>query len=384
MKKRERQQSDDWDFDGEGEEGELVCRSRRLDGVSACFRLAFGALMVVYAVHMAPINPKRQISGSGAAVRHATGRLKFKGCYRLESQLPKRKIYGGGVFGANIDEAIRMAKHEKRRYIALAKTGSEGHAFTFDEAPTGPKLARSDAGCDNKCNDAATYACGCADSGCVGLERQADEEHLRRWVVYDLAPGTVQAPVPVPVPAPAQGDAKSHPSGPPAPAPRDERPTRLKFMGCYRLQSQLPKRLIYGGGVFGANINQAIRMAKHEKRRYVALAKNGSEGHAFTFDEAPAGPKLDYTDPGCNRKCEDNTLFVCGCADSGCVGLERQVDEEHLRRWVVYDLYAETETEKKRKLAEEKSAEEEKKKFLKWASGSPAGAQAQAQASDEL
>ena len=109
------------------------------------------------------------------------------------------------------------------------------------------------------------------------------------------------------------------------------------------------------------------------KRRYVALAKNGSEGHAFTFDEAPTGPKLAYTDPGCNRKCEDNTLCVCGCADSGCVGLERQADEEHLRRWVVYDLYAETETEKKRKLAEEKSAEEEKKKFLKWASGSPAG-----------
>ena len=223
MKKRERQQSDDWDF--EGEEGELVRRSQReslrLDWVSACFRLAFGALMVVYAVHMAPINPKRQVSSSGAAVRHATGRLKFKGCYRLESQFPKRKIYGGGKFGANIDEAIRMAKHEKRRYVAIARIGSEGHAFTFDEAPT--------------------------------------------------------------------------------------------------------------------------------------------------------GPKLDYTDPGCNRKCKDDTLFVCGCADADCDGLERQADEEHLRRFVVYDLYAETETEKKKKLAQEKSAEEEKKKFLKWASGSPAG-----------
>ena len=58
----------------------------------------------------APCTWRQSIQNATSARRRpCAGWLKFKGCYRLESQLPKRKIYGGGVFGANIDEAIRMA-----------------------------------------------------------------------------------------------------------------------------------------------------------------------------------------------------------------------------------------------------------------------------------
>ncbi|KAH8063326.1 oligosaccharyl transferase [Aureococcus anophagefferens] len=144
---------------------------------------------------------------------------------------------------------------------------------------------------------------------------------------------------------------KSQPAGPPP--PRDgAKPTSLAHVGCYRLESQLPADKVYGGGDTGASISAAVNLAMAEKKRYVALAKVGDDGHSFVFDDKPTGATLPPDSPGCGRPCADSGDFYCGCADAGCDGVARQSDEEYLRRWVVYDLGAAGKKNKKAKKSE--------------------------------
>ena len=59
------------------------------------------------------------------------------GCYRKEDQLPAEKIYGGGVVGASASAAFNHARSQKKRYVAVARAGDDGHAFAFDSFAVG-------------------------------------------------------------------------------------------------------------------------------------------------------------------------------------------------------------------------------------------------------
>ena len=114
-----------------------------------------------------------------------TEKLTYVGCYRKEDQLPAEKVYGGGVVGASASAAFNHARSQKKRYVAVARVGDDGHAFAFDSLPSG--AAVNDGGCARPCADDDAFACGCADAGCDGVvKRSADEEYVRRWAVYDV------------------------------------------------------------------------------------------------------------------------------------------------------------------------------------------------------
>ena len=66
----------------------------------------------------------------------------------------------------------------------IEQVGVDGHVFAFDEEPKGKDL--SDAGCAEPCADDERMACGCADDHCGGLRAVKGEEHVRRWVVYQV------------------------------------------------------------------------------------------------------------------------------------------------------------------------------------------------------
>jgi dolichyl-diphosphooligosaccharide--protein glycosyltransferase len=155
--------------------------------------------------------------------------LEYVGCYGDENQLGEDKEYGGGVHGANIALAVEFSRQSKKRYLAIARvgtdgassyqlppppapslssrfafclhqvgpmppneilsrvrlfvSGSAGHNFAFSTPPTGTKL--TDSACDNPCADTASYKCGCADASCGDAEPVGDSL-VRRWVVYEL------------------------------------------------------------------------------------------------------------------------------------------------------------------------------------------------------
>jgi len=116
-----------------------------------------------------------------------------------------------------------------------------------------------------------------------------------------------------------------------------QRKTNVRKLGCYRLESQLPAEKDYAGGETAASVHAAAHFAKQRGRKYVAIARVHSDGHAFAFDARPSPPSVD--DAGCARECHDDPAFSCGCADAGCPAeIKRMPDEEYKRRWVVYAL----------------------------------------------
>jgi hypothetical protein len=110
--------------------------------------------------------------------------LKFIGCYASEDQLPSVKEYGGGVYGANIAMAKQFAVDEKKRYLAIARAGVDGHNFAFDVPPMGKTVADSE--CEMPCADMASYKCGCSDASCGSLSPAKGEDNTRRWAVYEM------------------------------------------------------------------------------------------------------------------------------------------------------------------------------------------------------
>ena len=93
---------------------------------------------------------------------------------------------------------------------------------------------------------------------------------------------------------------------------------------------------IYDGGTTGANYNIALYHAKSNKKKYFAIARLGSDGHAFAFD-ALMRPEGDMRGADCERPCEDVLDKFCGCSDGACRA-PPPVGEEHNRRWSVYEM----------------------------------------------
>jgi hypothetical protein len=72
-------------------------------------------------------------------------------------------------------------------------------------------------------------------------------------------------------------------------------------------------------------------------------------------------------DRGCGRLCVDDINYKCGCADANCDGVGKAPGEQHLRRWVVYEITdeapkTESTTSSPKKMKEEKKKRKKKKK----------------------
>ena len=117
--------------------------------------------------------------------------LAFVGCFGAEKKLGDDRVYGGGAHGAQIGLAVDFALKEKKRYIAIARSGVDGHVFAFNNPAS--KSTHTDEGCDIECLDDPAYSCGCADDNCGSSRAAKGEEHVRRWVVYELPEGLERA-----------------------------------------------------------------------------------------------------------------------------------------------------------------------------------------------
>ena len=84
-------------------------------------------------------------------------------------------------------------------------------------------------------------------------------------------------------------------------------------------------------------------------------------------EEPHARTKLAGYDRGCGRLCVDDINYKCGCADANCDGVGKAPGEQHLRRWVVYEITdeapkTESTTSSPKKMKEEKKKRKKKKK----------------------
>ena len=136
-----------------------------------------------YMKRMAGGSPSPPSEEAQEAAAQAALNLEYVGCYGEEDQLGDDKEYGGGVHGANMALAVQFARDAKKRYLAIARVGVDGHNFAFSKAPSGKKL--TDSACDNTCADGEDYRCGCADGACGGVAPDSGGNQ-RRWVVYEL------------------------------------------------------------------------------------------------------------------------------------------------------------------------------------------------------
>jgi len=112
-----------------------------------------------------------------------------------------------------------------------------------------------------------------------------------------------------------------------------------KYVGCFSSDTFFGDK-VYEGGSTGANFNLALYNAKLKRKKYFAIAKAGSDGHAFSFSNlinGAQGTSGNMKGQGCERPCDDVPEKVCGCSDLACTGPVPK-GEEHNRRWAVYEI----------------------------------------------
>jgi len=109
----------------------------------------------------------------------------------------------------------------------------------------------------------------------------------------------------------------------------------LKFVGCFGSETSFSSDKTYLGGEAGAAIKKATKSALKQKRKYIAMAKNGGAGHSFIFDSLTQ--ESDFPDSHCSPSCVDEEM-ACGCSDDACAGRSLPDGEDNLRRWAVYQV----------------------------------------------
>ncbi len=123
-------------------------------------------------------------------------------------------------------------------------------------------------------------------------------------------------------------------------SPTNNAKDESKYVGCFTSESFFGDK-IYGGGSTGANYNLAAQHAKAHSKKYFAIARNGADGHSFSFNKLIIKNKDhksgDTSGQGCERPCVDYPNKVCGCVDSTCSG-PKPPGEDNNRRWAVYEL----------------------------------------------
>jgi hypothetical protein len=175
---------------------------------------------------------------------------------------------------------------------------------------------------------------GNKDFALTTMEEAFTSEH---WLVriYKVLPQPNLEATAAGIKASGGSTARSSASAPPA-AP--EIATRL--VGCFTSENVFGGK-VYVGGASGAQHAVIRDQAAAAGKRYFATARNDVDGHGFLFDvllPAPAAASA-ASGGGCERPCADNVSKQCGCMDSTCSG-PKPAEEEHNRRWVVYELSA--------------------------------------------
>lgn len=112
-------------------------------------------------------------------------KTRFLGCVTEESMLGDDKIYSGGSSGANYQLALHHAVAKKKKYFAISRVATEGHAFAFDTFNQ-KKFDGNGYGCERPCMDSQSHFCGCADAACdeSDAKKPTGAQHNRRWAVY--------------------------------------------------------------------------------------------------------------------------------------------------------------------------------------------------------
>ncbi|KAK8797136.1 hypothetical protein WA158_004346 [Blastocystis sp. Blastoise] len=109
-----------------------------------------------------------------------------------------------------------------------------------------------------------------------------------------------------------------------------------KYIGCTASENVFSSDKVYEGGTTGSSYNLAINHAAKNKKKYVAIARYGQDGHVFAFNTLQAILEKDVDKEGCERVCLDERDKKCGCSDSACTG-SRVKGEKNVRRWAVYE-----------------------------------------------
>jgi hypothetical protein len=111
--------------------------------------------------------------------------IRYVGCIGSEAPMSSDKEYGGGSSGAILEVAVSFARDKSKKYVALARVGTDGHSFAFDDLQNADMI--DDEGCRLSCmGEHSDQACGCADAACGELDAVLGEEHVRRWAVYEV------------------------------------------------------------------------------------------------------------------------------------------------------------------------------------------------------
>ena len=109
------------------------------------------------------------------------------------------------------------------------------------------------------------------------------------------------------------------------------------YVGCFTSEKYFQNKE-YDGGATGANLNLALHFARSSGKKYFAVARTNTDGHAFAFDRILGpSPDGDTTGGGCERPCMDRPEFPCGCSDAECTG-PVPAREVHNRRWSVFSV----------------------------------------------
>lgn len=128
---------------------------------------------------------RRSTKRKDTAATEETHTVKYVGCYEDEGALGDDRVYGGSSTGAHFGLAKHHAIANKKRFVGIARTGTDGHAFAFNTPPTATKSGSP--GCQAPCMDDQSKYCGCADSLC-NEPTPAGQDNNRRWAVYELVP----------------------------------------------------------------------------------------------------------------------------------------------------------------------------------------------------
>jgi hypothetical protein len=62
-------------------------------------------------------------------------KAEYKGCYVDEASFGSARVYSGHTTGAHFSLASHFAISNGKRYVAIARSGTDGHAFAFDTLP---------------------------------------------------------------------------------------------------------------------------------------------------------------------------------------------------------------------------------------------------------
>ena len=91
-----------------------------------------------------------------------------------------------------------------------------------------------------------------------------------------------------------------------------------QYVGCATNENIFSSDKVYQVSTTGASYHLAIDHAVKNKKKYVAIARYGNDGHVFAFNSLQGVLDANPDKEGCQRVCLDEKNKKCGCSDSTC------------------------------------------------------------------